>query len=116
MLDSTADSAPDQDYDSPLFRWWRATVEADVLRTVPKIEDYGTRDLEAMGQFLAVGRNIQLDPQQAAIYGCMYYAVGKIARAIAALERGQDPGEDTLFDLSIYSMMARAYNEQGGIQ
>lgn len=49
----------------------------------------------------------------AAVWGIMFYALGKITRALASLERGEMPSEDTLFDLSIYSMMARAYHARG---
>lgn len=49
----------------------------------------------------------------AAVWGIMFYALGKIARAIASLERNEMPSEDTLFDLSVYAMMARAYQARG---
>lgn len=96
-----------------LEQWWVGKVENDIGRTVPKIEEYGTRDLTAMGHMLATIKGIPLKDDQAAIYGCMFYAMGKCARALAALERSEMPSEDTLFDLSIYAMMARSFKERG---
>lgn len=88
-------------------------VEFDIERTAPKISEYGTKDLEAMGRLFAQIRGIEWSSDVAAVWGIMFYAQGKIARAIASLERGEMPSEDTLFDLSIYAMMARSYQARG---
>ncbi len=103
-----------------LADWWATTTIEDIQKTLPKIEEYGTLDLTAMGQFIAncraTGPAPELGPDEYAVYGTLFYAVGKIARAVASLERGEMPTHDTLFDLSVYSMMARAYVERGGLQ
>lgn len=96
-----------------LATWWAEQVESDIQRTVPKISEYGTKDLEAMGRLFAQIRGIEWPSEVAAVWGIMFYAQGKIARAIASLERGEMPSEDTLFDLSIYAMMARSYQARG---
>ncbi len=103
-----------------LDEWWVDTAVNDIARTVPKIEEYGTRDLEAMGTAFMLIQNRttaqSLSEPGRAVYAIMFYAMGKIARAVAALERGKMPSEDTLFDLSIYAMMARAYAERGSLE
>lgn len=96
-----------------LATWWADQVESDIQRTVPKIGEYGTKDLEAMGRLFAQIRGVEWSSDIAAVWGIMFYAQGKIARAIASLERGEMPSEDTLFDLSIYAMMARSYQARG---
>jgi len=50
------------------------------------------------------------------MYGCLFYLTGKIARAMSALERSDNPSDDTLFDATVYAMFARAYLERGGLQ
>lgn len=99
--------------DYTLADWWAQQVESDISRTAPKISEYGTKDLEAMGRLFAQIRGIEWPSDVAAVWGIMFYAQGKIARAIASLERGEMPSEDTLFDLSVYAMMARSYRERG---
>ena len=97
--------------------WWKAQTAEDIERTTPKIEEYGTRDLTAMGMAFLESRGQLPGPNHfhamTGIYGCMFYALGKTMRAIAALERGEMPSEDTLFDLSVYAMMARSYQNRG---
>lgn len=96
-----------------LAHWWVTQINSDIARTAPKIEEYGTKDLEAMGRLFAQIRGVEWSSDIAAVWGIMFYAQGKIARAIASLERGEMPSEDTLFDLSIYAMMARSYQARG---
>ena len=115
---------PDESPRKGLPLWWEGQVAIDIARTAPKIKEYGTRDLEAMGLALMAAKGIESDssvshapaPDVAAVYGCMLYALGKCMRAIASLERGEMPSEDTLFDLSVYSMMARAYQARGTLE
>lgn len=101
------------DHTDDLENWWSRQVMSDIERTAPKIEEYGTKDLEAMGRLFAQIRGIEWESDIAAVWGIMFYAQGKIARAIASLERGEMPSEDTLFDLSVYAMMARSYEARG---
>ena len=96
-----------------LDEWWADQVAIDIARTAPKIKEYGTKDLEAMGRLFAQIRGVEMRGDTAAVWGIMFYALGKIARAIASLERNEMPSEDTLFDLSVYAMMARAYQARG---
>lgn len=98
---------------SDLELWWSETVADDMARTIPKIQEYGNKDLEAIGAAFAHMQGKTIIQKNAAIYGCMFYALGKLTRAVAALERGDTPSEDTLFDLSIYAMMARSFRERG---
>lgn len=88
-----------------MSNWWYDTIDGDLKATIPKLAEYGTRDLTEIGHFF----KRDLPEEQAAVYGIAFYAVGKLARMIAALNRGEMPSEDTLFDLSVYSMMARFY-------
>lgn len=96
-----------------LADWWQATVDNDVHKTVPKIQEYGTQDLAAIGQMITALEGRRLTDTRAAMLGCLFYATGKTTRAMSALIRNVDPSEDTLFDLAVYAMMARSYAERG---
>jgi hypothetical protein len=43
----------------------------------------------------------------------LWYALGKVARAVAAYREGRLPSDDTLHDLSVYAMMARRIRQTG---
>lgn len=83
--------------------WWRRTAQADLELVIPKLQEYGSLDLELIG--LALGSDAEA--------GVMYYLLGKAGRAVSAYRRGALPSEDTLVDATIYAMMARRIRETG---
>lgn len=97
-----------------LFGWWRATAESDLEMVVPKAIEYGSRDLIEMGRTLARVAGREVFDAEAAELGIWFYALGKMARWTAAVERGERVSTDTLMDLGVYSIMARRVREAGG--
>jgi hypothetical protein len=89
--------------------WWEATSTADFDATVPKLQAYSSIDLKIMG-YVMKQANMK-GGQEAAT---MWYALGKIARAIGAYGEGELPSLDTLHDVTVYSMMARRIRAKGG--
>jgi hypothetical protein len=102
----TIEETPMNELAEKLSDWWSEVSIVDIDLTIPKVNEYGSHDLIAQGKAVRP----ELDDAEAAIYGCMFYALGKVYRALNQLNRGEMPSEDTLFDLSIYAMMARFYH------
>lgn len=104
-----------------LSNWWVQTAEQDLTVTGPKAAEYADDDLEVMGNVMSNwGLTAQrIPPASAAEEGagmeaaCMWYILGKVARAVAAYKRGRLPSADTLKDITVYSMMARRIRETG---
>lgn len=103
-----------------LAAWWRGTSDRDYTETVPKMEEYGAdgRDMVEIGRTLAQFSGISpqdgIDPD--AFYGNLgvwFYQVGKIARIGEDLRAGRLPKYDSLFDQTIYSLIARRFSEFG---
>lgn len=98
-----------------LYTWWTQTTDADFQAMGPKVAEYTASDLVLMGQFLEHWHGGERLPdaggQEAAV---MFYVLGKVARAVAAYKDGRLPSEDTLHDITVYSLMARRIREVGG--
>jgi hypothetical protein len=94
-----------------LAAWWDETADDDLKAVMPKVDEYTALDLEIMGDVLERwGIAAKGGGQEAA---CMWYLLGKVARAVAAYREGREPSEDTLHDITVYSMMARRIREVG---
>lgn len=91
--------------------WWNKTAEADFDAMAPKIGEYTSSDLVLMGQFME--HWLGLPDGSGAEAATLWYALGKVARAVAAYREGRLPSDDTLHDLSVYAMMARRIRETG---
>lgn len=93
-----------------LLRWWLDTAETDIRKTLPKATEYGSLDLQMVGD--ALDSLIKAPPYTLkAELGIAFYLLGKVARLISAYEAGREPSDDTWFDITIYSMMARRLRE-----
>jgi len=92
-----------------LSEWWINHAHQEADRTISKMEEYGAGDLAMIGYSISriAGREVR-DEKQAAELGIVFYALGKIARVIAAVEEGRTPSDDTWFDLAVYAKMALA--------
>lgn len=97
---------------SSLEDWWMETAKADLLAMGPKVEEYTASDLVLMGQFLEHWLGIPAGSGTEA--ACVFYLLGKVARAVAAYKEGRLPSIDTLHDSTVYSMMMRRIREVGG--
>jgi hypothetical protein len=94
-----------------LRTWWYTTAENDFAEMEPKIGEYTASDLVLMGQFME--HWMALPQGSGAEAATLWYALGKIARAVAAYREGRLPSEDTLHDLSVYAFMARRIRQTG---
>ena len=103
--------------------WWAETARVDADGFVPKFQEYGSQDLTGIGrrmESLVAGRANRwmirtLTDEEAAELGIYFYVEGKIARWHEAIKRGERPSDDTLLDLTVYTMMARM-NRAGGLR
>lgn len=113
------DSEPEQvmtdlDGEPSLFTWWMNTAAADVKACIPKLEEYGSGDLLAIGDTLC--RMIGWDdaPNRAkAEVGIAFYLLGKIERCMEAYAHQKLPSDDTYKDLVTYGMMVRRVRDIG---
>jgi hypothetical protein len=64
-----------------------------------------------MGQFMEEWLSLPGGSGEEA--ACLWYALGKLARAVASYREGKLPSEDTLKDLVTYGMMARRVRAVG---
>ncbi len=96
---------------SELATWWRVIAESDFNEIQGKIEEYSDSDLLLMGTTLCPSGTDDATKVEAA---CMFYLLGKAARAVGAYQDGRRPSDDTLHDATTYSMMARRARQSGG--
>lgn len=98
----------------PVVDWWAAISDADLDGFLPKWSEYGSNDLAQFGQFLAdMAKWDGLTHDQLTELGCFGYMLGKMARAAEAYTGHRFPSDDTLHDLTVYSMMARRTRDGG---
>lgn len=100
--------------------WWIRLAESDAATTAPKAVEYGASDLAIMGKAMeGLFPNLSANPDAAereAIgleMATAFYALGKVARLFGAYQQGRLPGEDSWFDLTVYSLMARRIRQTG---
>lgn len=106
-----------------ITKWWSKAAAGDAMVTVPKAIEYGAADLDVMGTAMWAlvrekfeAKDDPLLPDSSAIgreMACAFYLLGKVARMYGAYEQGKLPSEDTLFDISVYSMMLRRIRQTG---
>lgn len=101
------------DEELELRRWWMSLAESEIDRTVPKAVEYGSTDLTDIGHDLARMAGREVDDEEAAELGVMYYARGKMARWVGAVIAGQRVSDDTLFDIGVYIRMAQRIRATG---
>lgn len=113
-VDYTSDEPPER---ITLSDWWRRTDRADLDAFLPKLEEYGARDLVAHGQAIQAMRGGPPNSPDRVLgeIGCMFYLHGKLARAMEAYIHGNLPSEDTLKDIETYARMARAFRTRGAL-
>lgn len=112
----------DQEQDQLPFKdWWVGTALDDFDKTGAKIAAYGghtgSSDFAIMAEGMrAISPAIAAaeDPRVALEAAVAFYQLGKVARSLSAYARGELPAYDTLFDETIYSLIARSIRERGG--
>lgn len=98
--------------------WWVKTAQSDADTTAPKAAEYGAADLAIMGTAMeSLFPGITDEPHERARIGLemavAFYTLGKVARLYGAYQQGRLPGDDSWFDLTVYSLMARRIRETG---
>jgi hypothetical protein len=91
-----------------LAKWWLDKAEEEIAATIPKMREYSSSDLQVMGTALD-----SEDTQRGMEAAIAFYVLGKIARAVGALQEGRAPSDDTWFDISVYAKMAMRVRERG---
>lgn len=86
---------------------WVDIAYSDVAAFAPKAAEYGSRDLTEMGYSMARMAGREVEDDEAYELGVYFYMLGKMGRWQAAVERGERVSDDTLLDMTTYSMMAR---------
>lgn len=101
--------------------WWMAKSEADFERAIRGLSEYGSSDLDAMGDVLVRmgmagngerGWNV-VSTRIGSVGAIGFYVLGKVTRWLGATKAGELPSNDTLLDVTVYSMMARFVVEHG---
>ena len=96
-----------------LQAWWQTTSDEDMREMLPKVSEYTSSDLEVMGTVMQQWGIAAPELGAGMEAACLWYLLGKVARAVAAYREGRRPSEDTLHDITVYSMMARRIRETG---
>ena len=96
-----------------LASWWMEEAAKEVANLVPKAINYGSVDLDIMGEAL-----LSLLPRLRGIVSgqelvIAFYLQGKISRLIGGYEQGVLPNRDTPEDIKIYAGMLLRVRETG---
>lgn len=101
-----------------LREWWTATADSDISGSLDKIVEYGgsgpAYDLLATGHDLAAMNGRRVSDEEAVELAIMMYLSSKVNRWLAAAKDGRRPSDDTLLDITYYSLMARRNRAVGG--
>ena len=98
-----------------LQAWWADTTARDAELVVPKAVEYGSTDLAEIGFTMAGILGVKdIGSEEATELGIYFYVVGKMARWTSAIQRGDRVSDDTLLDLTTYTLMARRNRDVGG--
>lgn len=98
--------------------WALKTFELDMARCKEKAAEYGSADLEIMGQAMqSLIPRSDLDAESRRAAGLemaiAFYWMGKASRLFGAWNKGTEPGDDSWRDGTIYSLMARYVRDNG---
>lgn len=99
--------------------WWLNTAYSDIMKTLPKMTEYGggmdgSADLQLMGENLATLLDMHDAPDAVKQeMACWFYLQGKVARLVTDFKAHRPGKPDTWFDAEIYAKMARRIQEKG---
>lgn len=91
------------------INWWTRNAETTAKATAAKCAEYGSHDLYGIGHNVAKMNNRAVSDSEAFEIGCLFYVLGKIERAMSAVQRGDTASDDTWFDLAVYATMVQAH-------
>jgi hypothetical protein len=98
---------------NPLHTWWVKEAEREATKLVPKAQEYGSYDLQFLGQFLADVIGQDYETAEAMEAGIIFYLIGKIARLASSVKDGGQASDDTYRDIAIYAKMVLYIREKG---
>jgi hypothetical protein len=93
-------------------RWWMERAAQDIDAMLPKLVEYGTGDLYAIGAELNSLAGRLCSRQSDYEVGVLFYVLGKVHRALSAARRGTPASDDTWHDIAIYAKMVLAQRER----
>ena len=96
-----------------LEAWWKDDAEQELAGVLPKAVEYGSSDLQLMGEALLMCMPQCRDKVDAEELAIAFYALGKTARLMGAYADGRTPSEDTWHDLGVYARMAKRVRAVG---
>lgn len=97
--------------------WWLETARADFEALLPKVSEYGAADLDVMGEALLATTPLQTTQPSRRVgheLALAFYLLGKVGRMFGAYANGKLPSDDTIHDITVYSMMLRRVRAEGG--
>lgn len=98
-----------------LRAWWMDTASGDYDLIGPRVQDYASYDLDVLGRVTLEMVGLPSEDSGLRVeVACLWFAQAKIARALSAYREGRRPTDDTLADLTAYTMMARRARHSGG--
>lgn len=106
----------DSNYPTEFAAWLRGYIDEIIDTTVPKMEEYGTRDLEDIGSSMVEIGQVTDSEVSNYEYGVLFYLLGKVARWKAAATRGKPVSTDTLHDTVVYTLMVMFDRERNGVE
>lgn len=109
LTSTTADIAALKD-------WWVDDALAAIDAIAPKAVEYSSQDLADLGRDMAemLGLHHLSTIEEFTELGIYFYLLGKFARWKGAVKEGRRPSDDTIFDIVVYSTMARRNRAVGG--
>lgn len=115
---ATCTAPPEPHWADQLRQWWISTADRDISESLDKIVQYGgsgpAYDLVSTGHDLAAMNGRKVSDEEAVEMGIVFYLSSKVNRWMAAVIDGRRPSDDTLLDITYYSMMARRNRAVGG--
>lgn len=96
-----------------LDSWWMADAGDELAGVMPKAVEYGSSDLQLMGEALLMCMPQCRGKVAAEELAIAFYALGKTARLMGAYADGRSPSEDTWHDLGVYARMAKRVRAVG---
>ena len=98
----------------PITRGWIDRAISDINQAIPKSREYGSAELHYLGELMNSMHAAKPGEDMAYESAILFYILGKVGRWVSAYRRGEKVSEDTLLDITTYSMMARLIRARDG--
>lgn len=98
----------------PLTLAWIDNSIADLNQAIPKSREYGSAELHYLGELMNSMHAAHPGEHMAYEAAILFYVLGKVGRWVSAHRRGQQVSDDTLLDITTYSMMVRLIRARNG--